>query len=125
MIVTATGLVLRFAGGMTMSKYGRDVQPSELVNYRGSMFSDVPNFATTAGYTNASWTLKADLTADFIVRILRVMDRRGAAIVTPRLRDPNMPRKPLINLMSGYVNTRPTTAERSAAAVMASTRSST
>jgi monooxygenase len=102
LIVTATGLVLKFAGGVDASVDGKPIVPSELVSYRGCMFSEVPNYATTFGYTNASWTLKADLIADFVVRVLREADKRGAKIITPRLNDPSVRKLPFVDLQSGY-----------------------
>src|SRR5690606_31564806 len=102
LVVTATGLVLKFAGGMELWVDGRRVETSELVNYKGTMFSGVPNLACTFGYTNASWTLKADLTADFVVRLLRRMDAESATRCTPRLTEPITPR-PFIDLDAGYV----------------------
>ena len=103
LVVTATGLVLKFAGGMKLSVDGRPVVPSELTNYKGAMFSEVPNFACTFGYTNASWTLKADLTSEYVVRLLRHMDAIGARRCTPRLTDPSVHEEAFIGLASGYV----------------------
>jgi len=103
LIVTATGLVLKFAGGMKLTVDGRAVDPRELTNYKGAMFSDVPNFAYTFGYTNASWTLKADLTSEYAVRLLRHMDAIGARRCTPRLTDPSVHEEAFIGLASGYV----------------------
>jgi monooxygenase len=103
LVVTATGLVLKFAGGLKLVVDGKAIETADLVNYKGTMFSDVPNLACTFGYTNASWTLKADLTADFVVRLLRQMDARGAKQCTPRLRDETVSREPFIGLRSGYV----------------------
>jgi cation diffusion facilitator CzcD-associated flavoprotein CzcO len=102
LIVTATGLVLKFAGGVDALVDGKPIVPSELVSYKGCMFSEVPNYATTFGYTNASWTLKANLIADFVVRVLREADKRGAKIITPRLRDPSVQKLPFVDLQSGY-----------------------
>ena len=70
--------------------------------YKGMMLSDVPNLALCFGYINASWTLKADLTADYVCRLLRHMDRRGATIVVPR-RDPSIGIRPFLSFTSGYV----------------------
>jgi monooxygenase len=66
------------------------------------MLSDVPNLAMTFGYTNASWTLKADLTAGYICRLLRYMDRHGYSIAVPR-RDPAVLPRPFLTFTSGYV----------------------
>ena len=70
--------------------------------YKGMMLSDVPNLALCFGYVNASWTLKADLTAEYVCRLLRHMDRRGATIVVPR-RDPSVGILPFLSFTSGYV----------------------
>ena len=67
------------------------------------MLSGVPNLLLSFGYTNASWTLKCDLTARWFCRLLRHMDRRGHAIAVPRLADPAMERQPMLDFSSGYV----------------------
>jgi hypothetical protein len=67
------------------------------------MFSDVPNLGMTFGYTNASWTLKADLTSEYLCRVINAMDRRGAAFVYPHPDDPDMPKVPIVDFSSGYV----------------------
>ena len=103
LVVTATGLVLKFAGGMKLVVDGRPVEPSKLLNYKGAMFSDVPNMACTFGYTNASWTLKADLTSEYLLRLLRHMDAIGAHRCTPRRHDPTIREEPFFGLTSGYV----------------------
>ncbi|MCW0180677.1 MAG: NAD(P)/FAD-dependent oxidoreductase [Zavarzinia sp.] len=102
-IVSATGLKLLFLGGMTLSVDGRKVTASELYNYRGMMYSDVPNLVTAFGYTNASWTLKADLTAERVCRLLNHMDRHGYTSATPRLTDAEVKPEPFIDFSSGYV----------------------
>ncbi len=101
-VVTATGLDLLALGGITLRVDGTDVDLPETVAYQGMMLSGVPNFAMTIGYTNASWTLKADLVAGYVCRLLRHLDRTGTQIVTP-LAPPPGPRTPLIGLTSGYV----------------------
>ncbi len=102
-IVTATGLNLLFFGGMSLSVDGREIEVSSTVGYKGMMLSGVPNFVVTLGYTNASWTLKADLIAEYVCRLLRHMDARGYRRVTPRAPEPSMSTEPLIDLKSGYV----------------------
>ncbi len=82
-IVTATGLELQFIGGAALEIDGRPLSPTELVTYRGVMFQNVPNLAVMYGYSAMSWTLKVDLAADYICRVLKAMARRGAAVVTP------------------------------------------
>jgi hypothetical protein len=73
------------------------------MNYKGMMFSDIPNLASTFGYTNASWTLKADLTAEYLCRILNKMDREGYASCTPRNVDPDVTPDATPPLSSGYM----------------------
>ncbi|MET7668068.1 flavin-containing monooxygenase [Micromonospora luteifusca] len=101
-VVTATGLNLLALGGLTLRVDGTDVDLASTVAYKGMMVSGVPNFALTLGYTNASWTLKADLVAGYVCRLLRHLDRSGQQIVTP-LPPPDPERVPLIDLRSGYV----------------------
>jgi monooxygenase len=102
-IVTATGLNLQLLGGMTVGVDGRDVDMSDTVGYKGMMFSGLPNMAVTLGYTNASWTLKADLCAEYVCRLLNHMDANGYRVVTPLGPDPSAPTEPFLDLRSGYV----------------------
>lgn len=101
-IVTATGLKLKFLGGVSLEVDGAPVNLPEKTVYRGMMCNDVPNLAFLLGYTNASWTLRCDLTSAFVCRLLKHMDQHGYARCTPRL-DPKIPREPLLSLTSGYV----------------------
>jgi monooxygenase len=101
-VVTATGLNLLALGGMTLTVDGAEVDLANTVAYKGMMLSGVPNFAMTIGYTNASWTLKADLVATYVCRLLRHLDRTGAQIVTPQP-PPAGELVPIIDLQSGYV----------------------
>jgi monooxygenase len=103
LIVTATGLNLLMLGGMQLAVDGREVEPSETVGYKGMMLSAVPNLAIALGYTNASWTLKCDLVAEYVCRLLNYMDERGYRQVTPRAPEPAHPTQPFIDLRSGYV----------------------
>ncbi|HEX3324545.1 MAG TPA: NAD(P)/FAD-dependent oxidoreductase, partial [Solirubrobacterales bacterium] len=103
LIVTATGLNLLFLGGIAVSVDGRATDLSRAMTYKGMMLSDVPNFAFTLGYTNASWTLKADLTAEYICRLLTHMDAHGHRRCVPRITDPSIVEEPLMPLMAGYV----------------------
>ncbi|MFS0716752.1 alpha/beta fold hydrolase [Arthrobacter sp. 1P04PC] len=82
-IVTATGLNLLVIGGMSLTVDGEPVDVGRTLTYKGMMLDGVPNFALTIGYTNASWTLKADLVAGYVVRLLKHMDRRGRQWVAP------------------------------------------
>jgi monooxygenase len=102
-IVTATGLMMKLFGGMELVVDGRSINPGATVTYKGMMFSDVPNLASTFGYTNASWTLKADLTAEYLCRILNRMDRGGYAYCAPRRNDPSMMPDTTLPLNSGYM----------------------
>jgi len=102
-IVTATGLQLQALGGATLAVDSDDVELSETVGYKGMMFSGVPNLAITLGYTNASWTLKADLVCDYVCRLLNHMGAHGYEQVTPLPPGPSVARVPFIDLASGYV----------------------
>lgn len=102
LVVTATGLELQLMGGIPVSVDGEEVRWSDRMTYKGMMFSDVPNFAIAFGYTNASWTLKADLTAAYVTRLLNAMNKRGMRQVTPRLAAPVEP-LPFLDFTSGYV----------------------
>jgi monooxygenase len=102
LIVTATGLKLKCFGGIALEVDGRAVAPRDTMIYRGMMCSDVPNFAFAAGYTNASWTLKCDLTSRYVCRLLRHMGAHGYTRCWPR-RDPSIAEVPLITFSSGYV----------------------
>jgi monooxygenase len=102
-IVTATGLNLLMLGGMAITVDGREVDLSKTVGYKGMMFSGVPNLALAIGYTNASWTLKCDLVAEYVCRLLNHMDVQGYRQCTPRAPDPSVEVAPFIDLQSGYV----------------------
>ncbi|QOY92656.1 NAD(P)/FAD-dependent oxidoreductase [Massilia sp. UMI-21] len=102
LVVMATGLTLELFGGATLAVDGKPIDPSRAMSYKGMMLSGVPNCALAFGYTNASWTLKADLTAGWVCRLLRHMDARGQAIaVAPR--DPAVAEAPFLDFNSGYV----------------------
>ncbi|AYJ85563.1 NAD(P)/FAD-dependent oxidoreductase [Sphingomonas paeninsulae] len=102
-IVTATGLKMNTLGDVVLTVDGVAVDVSKTMAYKGMMFSNVPNIAYVFGYTNASWTLKADLTADYVCRVLNYMDRRGVTVATPRRNDPNITEEPFLDFSSGYV----------------------
>jgi monooxygenase len=102
-IVTATGLNLLLLGGIQFVVDGREIDLAKTVGYKGIMFSGLPNLAVTLGYTNASWTLKADLAAEYVCRLLNHMDVHGHDTVVPRAPDPSLPTHPFIDLASGYV----------------------
>ncbi|MDX2034661.1 MAG: NAD(P)/FAD-dependent oxidoreductase [Blastocatellia bacterium] len=101
-IVTATGLELQFAGGAEITVDERPIDIGKAVLYKGMMFSGVPNLASVFGYTNASWTLRADLLAEYFCRLINFMDAHGYVEAKPGNPDPAMPVQPLGNLSSGY-----------------------
>src|SRR5262249_34110185 len=105
-IVTATGLNLVVLGEMQFAVDGASVDFPATWTYKGMMYSGVPNLVSTFGYINASWTLRADLTSEYVCRLLNHMDARGMRQVTPRLResDADMPPRPWIDAFSsGYM----------------------
>jgi monooxygenase len=81
---------------------GVRVDLSRTLSYKGMSYSEIPNLASAFGYTNASWTLKADLTAEYVCRLLNYMDARGYDYCTPRRRDPSIVEEPMVNFTSGY-----------------------
>ncbi len=105
-IVTATGLRMAVMGEVDFSVDGAPVDFGKTWTYKGMMFSDVPNLVSTFGYINASWTLRADLTCEYVCRLLNHQDKKGTTQITPRLRasDTGMPARPWINDFSaGYM----------------------
>jgi cyclohexanone monooxygenase len=101
-IVLATGLKIKVLGGVAVTVDGKPFQAADAMSYKGMMLSDLPNCVMTFGYTNASWTLKADLTAAYVCRLLRYMDRKGVAIAVAR-REGGVEPEPFLNFTSGYV----------------------
>jgi monooxygenase len=101
-IVTATGLQMKLFSGLEVSVDGTRIDLAKTMSYKGMMFSGVPNFAAAFGYTNASWTLKADLTCEYVCRLLRYMDRRGYRQCMPK-RDRSVAELPWLDFTSGYV----------------------
>ncbi|MGZ3375867.1 MAG: flavin-containing monooxygenase [Phenylobacterium sp.] len=102
-VVTATGLNLQVMNGISISVDGHAVDPGATLSYKGMMYEDVPNLASAFGYTNASWTLKCDLTCEYVCRLLNHMARSGLRQVTPRNDDPSIERQPWLDFSSGYV----------------------
>jgi cation diffusion facilitator CzcD-associated flavoprotein CzcO len=102
-VVTATGLQLLALGGIQFAADDRAVRLPETMAYKGMMLSGVPNFAFTIGYTNASWTLKADLVSEFVCRLLGYMDRNGYDQCVPVNDEPGVTPQPLLDFSSGYV----------------------
>jgi cation diffusion facilitator CzcD-associated flavoprotein CzcO len=102
-IVTATGIQLQALGGIHVSIDGADIKPQDRFVYKEHMLEDVPNMAWCVGYINASWTLRADLTARAVAKLLAYMDSHGYTHAYPHLGDKPMPEKPAWNLQAGYV----------------------
>ena len=102
-IVTATGLQLELLGGMQVSVDGVAKNMSKTMSYKGMMYSGVPNLASAFGYTNASWTLKCDLTCEYVCRMLNYMDKHGYKEARPLLNDPTVKEEPWLDFSSGYV----------------------
>ena len=102
-IVTATGLSLLVFGGIRFTVDGREVEVPQTMAYKGMMLSGVPNFAFTIGYTNASWTLKADLVGEYVVRLLRYLDDNNYDQCVPINDDPTVTERPLLDFDAGYV----------------------
>jgi cation diffusion facilitator CzcD-associated flavoprotein CzcO len=102
-VVTATGLELLFLGGIEASVDGEPIDLPSKLTYKGMMLEGVPNLALAIGYTNASWTLKCDLTCDFVCRLLNHMRETGQRQCTPVNHDASVSAEPLLGLTSGYV----------------------
>ncbi|NNF34757.1 MAG: NAD(P)/FAD-dependent oxidoreductase [Saprospiraceae bacterium] len=101
-IVVATGLKIKILGGAEIKVDGKVIDPKESMVYKGMMISGIPNFAIAFGYTNAPWTLKTDLTANYMCKLINHMDKKGYRTVIPR-KDPSMEVIPFLNINSGYV----------------------
>jgi cation diffusion facilitator CzcD-associated flavoprotein CzcO len=102
-VVTATGLNLLALGGMEIEVDGREIALPDTMGYKGMMLSGVPNLAIAIGYTNASWTLKCDLTCEYVCRLLNHMDEQGYVQCVPVNHDPSVKPQPFIDFSSGYV----------------------
>ena len=101
-IVTATGLKLQLLSGLQVVVDGERIDMAKTMTYKGMMYSGVPNLASAFGYTNASWTLKCDLTCEYVCRLLNHMDRTGARQCVPTP-DPSVGEAPWLDFTSGYV----------------------
>jgi cyclohexanone monooxygenase len=101
-VVLATGLKIKILGGIAVTVDGQPFQAADAMSYKGMMLSGLPNCVMTFGYTNASWTLKADLTAAYVCRLLRYMDRKRVAIAVAR-REAGVEPAPFLSFTSGYV----------------------
>jgi monooxygenase len=102
-IVTATGLNLQLFGGAAISRNGVPVELNDTMAYKGMMLTHMPNMAFTIGYTNASWTLKADLVSEFVCRVLKYMDANGFDTVEPQHPGNSVDERPLMDFTPGYV----------------------
>lgn len=102
-LVTATGLVVELFGRIEVVVDGRPVRPQDHLLYKGAMLNDVPNLIFSLGYTNMSWTLKCDLTARFVCRLLNFMEKQGYSTFCPQLNDPEVEPEQLIDFSSGYL----------------------
>ncbi len=103
LVVTATGLNVKLMGGIDFSLDGERVSAAGRLVYKGMMLEGIPNLIFAFGYTNASWTLKCDLTARYLCRLLRHMDRRGHRMAMPRVGGADVERQPLLDFTSGYI----------------------
>ena len=102
-VVTATGLDMQLMGGLKIVVDGEPIDPAQTFSYKGMMYSGVPNLASTFGYTSASWTLKADLTSEYVCRLLNHMDRRGFTECRPMNDHLDLKPAPWLDFSSGYV----------------------
>jgi len=102
-IVTATGLDLLAMGGMTLIVDNQPIALNKTMSYKGMMLDGVPNLVYVTGYTNASWTLKADLVGDYACRLLNTMSRKGWRQCMPTLNDPRVKEESWIDFTSGYI----------------------
>ena len=119
-IVTATGLTMSFAGKIAVSVDGAAVDFSKAYFYRNCMFSNVPNMAGVFGYLNASWTLRVDIVAEYVTRLLRQMDAFGALAATPALAKGAEPAEDdIFDFSSGYIQRGKDQMPRNAAAATA------
>lgn len=102
-VVTATGLRVKLLSGIDPIVDGVEKSIANALQYKGMMFSDIPNLAFTFGYTNASWTLKADLVAMYLCRLLNTMKKRGVRQATPRIGNQSIAAEPFVDFSSGYI----------------------
>ncbi|HEY0012658.1 MAG TPA: NAD(P)/FAD-dependent oxidoreductase [Allosphingosinicella sp.] len=102
-VVTATGLVVKLMGGVAIEVDEAPAQTAGRLVYKGMMLEGVPNLAFAFGYTNASWTLKCDLTARYLCRLIRYMDDRAYRVCMPRFQGAEVERRPLLDFSSGYI----------------------
>jgi len=103
LVVTATGLNLQVLSGIELTVDGRRINPAQTFNYKGLMYSGVPNLASSFGYTNASWTLKCDLTCEYVCRLLNHMRKHGYRQCMPRAAGQDVTAQPWVDFSSGYI----------------------
>ena len=94
---------LEVLSGLQITVDGTRVEPAKTFNYKGLMYSGVPNLASSFGYTNASWTLKCDLTCEYVCRLLNHMQKQGYRQCVPRNTDPAITEEPWVDFSSGYI----------------------
>ena len=102
-VISATGLHLQLMGGMTLDVDGQTKVIADAMSYKGLMFSGIPNMAMIFGYTNASWTLKADICSDYVCRLLNHMDKKKLTHCTPELDETKVQPEPFLDMQSGYI----------------------
>jgi monooxygenase len=102
-IVTATGLKVQLFGGMALKIDGKPIDMSNSPAFKGVLLSDVPNFGLAVGYTNASWTLKSDLSCQYVTKVLNLMEKKGYEVCTPRFPHETMEKKRLLDFDAGYI----------------------
>ncbi len=102
LVITATGLNLQVLGGLQLTVDGKGIDMAKTLNYKGLMYSGIPNLASCFGYTNASWTLKCDLTCEYVCRLLNHMKKNGIAYCTPRNTDASITEQPWVDFSSSY-----------------------
>ncbi len=102
LVVTATGLNLEVLGGLKLTVDGNAIDMSKAMSYKGLMYSGLPNLASSFGYTNASWTLKCDLTCQYVCRLLNYMKKNGFTQAMPRKADASVTEQPWVDFSSSY-----------------------
>ncbi|MEO6624056.1 MAG: NAD(P)/FAD-dependent oxidoreductase [Burkholderiaceae bacterium] len=103
LVITATGLNLQVLGGLRLSIDGQTADMSQTMTYKGLMYSGIPNLASCFGYTNASWTLKCDLTCEYVCRLLNHMRKHRLSQCVPRNNDPTVTPQPWVDFSSSYI----------------------
>lgn len=102
-VVAATGLKVTFGGGVRLEVDGEEVSPGRTMAYKGAMMDGVPNCSFTVGYSNISWTLRADLVSEYVCRVLAHMDEHGYRRCQPAVPDASVSEKPIFDLTSNFV----------------------